>query len=385
MTRLICPLLCLLTALMSVQAATAQELSEQEYQDKLKQLQSSINQLKSELKKAKSTRDNLQGELESSEVDISELVKDIERLKEALDSGKKQITQLRSERSGLQDQQQQQQAFVEKHINAIYRSGAGNEIKLILNQEDPELLARKLKYYEYLIEGSQREIRQYLSVIDNLNAVESKLAKQIEQQQSRQAQMIDRRNQLQSQQQKRLKTIKQLANQISSQGTELKHKVQDQKRLQDLIESLSEAINDLALPGQGDSIAKSKGKLSLPVKGKLLNTFGSKRAGQNLRWDGLTIAAKAGTPVKAIHHGRVVFADYLRGQGLLLILDHGNGYLSLYGHNRALIAELGEWVNTGDVISQVGNTGGRNTEALYFEIRSNGKPQDPLRWCKRRG
>lgn len=361
-----------------------QQLSEAEYQQKLKQLEQSIGQLKKELKKAKSTRDSLQNELETSEVDIGGLVKDIERLKEALASGKKQITQLGSERAQLQRQQQQQKQLVEQNINAMYRLDTDSNIKLALNQQNPEELTRKLRYYEYVVAASTRSIEHYLTLVKDIEAVEQRLNRENIDLQNRQNALTSKHQKLVEAQSKRSDTLRQLVAQIKNQGSELDQKVQDQKRLQELLESLVEAINDLNIPGSGKPIRSLKGKLSLPTKGKLLNSFGSKRSGQQLKWDGINIAAKEGSPVEAIHHGRVVFADYLRGQGLLLILDHGDGYFSLYAHNRALLAELGEWVNTGDTIAQVGSTGGKNTSALYFEIRHNGKPVDPILWCKRR-
>jgi septal ring factor EnvC (AmiA/AmiB activator) len=120
-----------------------------------------------------------------------------------------------------------------------------------------------------------------------------------------------------------------------------------------------------------------------PVDGKARNRFGRDRDGGPLKWHGLMIAASEGSTVSAIHHGRVVFADWFRGSGLLRILDHGAGYRSLYGHNQSLLREVGEWVDVGDAIGTVGNSGGRQRTALYFEIRKDGKPTDPDKWCKK--
>ena len=128
---------------------------------------------------------------------------------------------------------------------------------------------------------------------------------------------------------------------------------------------------------------KLKGKLPWPVVGKPSNRFGRYRNGTSLRWQGLTIPSTEGNRVEAIHSGRIVFADWLRGSGLLVIIDHGDGYMSLYAHNQSLLKEIGDWVNPGDTIATVGNSGGQQRSGLYFEIRHNGKPTDPKRWCKR--
>jgi septal ring factor EnvC (AmiA/AmiB activator) len=118
-----------------------------------------------------------------------------------------------------------------------------------------------------------------------------------------------------------------------------------------------------------------------PVKGKPSNTFGRARNEGKMRWQGITIPAKEGVTVRAIHHGRVVYSDWLRGSGLLLIIDHGDGYMSLYAHNQSLLRDVGEWVTAGTPISTVGSSGGRDRAALYFEIRHQGKPTNPAKWC----
>jgi septal ring factor EnvC (AmiA/AmiB activator) len=130
------------------------------------------------------------------------------------------------------------------------------------------------------------------------------------------------------------------------------------------------------------SFTQRKGKMLWPTQGKLLHQFGDNRQG-SVTWDGLRIQADSGTPVRAIHGGRVMYADTLRGQGLLIVLDHGDGYMSLYAHNDALLREAGEWVQPGDIIARAGNSGGEKESALYFEIRKNGNPINPLPWLKK--
>ena len=120
-----------------------------------------------------------------------------------------------------------------------------------------------------------------------------------------------------------------------------------------------------------------------PAGNKLIKKFGNAKIDGKITWEGILISAKAGTSVEAIHHGRVVFSDYLRGHGLLVIVDHGDGYMSLYAHNQSLLKETGDWVSSGETISRVGNTGGQAQAGLYFEIRHQGKPTDPIKWCRR--
>ena len=129
-------------------------------------------------------------------------------------------------------------------------------------------------------------------------------------------------------------------------------------------------------------LSKLKGKLNWPTTGKLKDIYGKKRKTGRVRWNGVMIMARAGQDVKAVSHGRVAFAEFLRGYGLLLILDHGDGYMSLYGHNQTIYKEIGEWVETGETIASIGTSRGKKHSGLYFEIRYNGKPSNPVRWCR---
>jgi len=154
----------------------------------------------------------------------------------------------------------------------------------------------------------------------------------------------------------------------------------DRQQLEDLLSSVEEAIADLDLPEATTPIKQLKGKLPWPTQGEIVRNFGSRDTSSGSRWKGVLIRAKEGNEVHAIHYGHVVFADWLRGFGLLLIIDHGNGYMSLYGHNQSIYKQTGDWVASNEVVSSVGNSGGRDNTGLYFEIRRNGKPQNPKSW-----
>jgi septal ring factor EnvC (AmiA/AmiB activator) len=157
----------------------------------------------------------------------------------------------------------------------------------------------------------------------------------------------------------------------------------DRQELEELIDAVEQTIANISIPSDYRPFAQLKGKLPWPISGKPSNRFGSSRSGSKLRWQGINIPSNPGTNIKAIHHGRVVFADWLRGSGLLLIIDHGDGYMSLYAHSQSLLSETGDWVGTGETIATAGNSGGQQQTGLYFEIRHNGKPSNPHKWCKR--
>jgi septal ring factor EnvC (AmiA/AmiB activator) len=182
--------------------------------------------------------------------------------------------------------------------------------------------------------------------------------------------------------QQREKTLQKILASLKSGDSRLKKLINDRRELEKLIQSVEQAIINLKIPSEYQAFSKRQGKMPWPVKGRLQNRFGTHRQG-HLKWDGLMIKTSPGTIVKAIHHGRVVFADWLRGQGLLIILDHGDGYMSLYAHSEVLLKDLGDWVVAGEPIARAGNSGGLSESGLYFEIRKNGRPINPRRWCSR--
>jgi len=169
---------------------------------------------------------------------------------------------------------------------------------------------------------------------------------------------------------------------INSDKAQLGKLQSESKALEEIIARLEHAIHTL---GDGSSIpfANLRGKLPWPASGKISHGFGAQRA-QSLKWTGWLIDTAEGTPITAVHTGRVVFSDYLRGQGLMVIIDHGAGYLTLYAHNQVILKEIGDWVQAGDRIALAGNSGGLANSALYFEIRHNGRPQDPKSWLSAR-
>ncbi|MGH1372268.1 MAG: murein hydrolase activator EnvC family protein [Cellvibrionaceae bacterium] len=364
-------------------STSAQQSSDEDYQAKLQQLQSAIEQLKGELSQVKSSRDALQNDLQSSEVDIGQLIKKIEKLKGELASQKKQLTQLNLKQVELQTAQKDQQKHIEQHINAAYRLGQQSQLKLLLNQEKPETVARMGKYYEYFLDARADKIEAYLDTIAELDALKPQIERRTRSLEDSQASLRKRHQQLLGKQDQRAATLRKLSQSIQRKDDQLKKMAQDKQRLETLLREVSAAIANLALPEDGEPFHVRRGKMRLPAQGKLLKKFGNAKAVGKLKWEGVLIEAKAGSSVDAIHHGRVVFSDYLRGHGLLVIVDHGDGYLSLYAHNQSLLKETGDWVSSGETIARVGNTGGQAQTGLYFEIRHQGKPTDPIKWCRK--
>lgn len=359
----------------------AQESKEQAAQ--LKKLKQTIQQLQKELEATKSNRDEINKSLEKTEKNIGELTKKSKEIQSQLKERQEKLQQLRDERSQLDSKKREQESIVGDYMNAAYRLGQQSNMRLMLNQEDPSRVARNLKYYDYLMSARAEKITTYMATIERINTIEPEIAYQADKIQSNYAALKQQQQDLQAAQAQRKRTLSELASRIVSKDQQLRRSQEDRRQLQQLLSKVINNIDDINLSSDTKNINLLKGQLPWPAKGKVIHRFGSNRVSQKMRWEGILIASNSGDPVSAVHHGRVVFSDYLRGHGLLIILDHGAGYLSLYAHNQALYKELGEWVNRGDTIASVGNSGGQQNAALYFELRHNGKPTDPQNWLKR--
>ena len=170
---------------------------------------------------------------------------------------------------------------------------------------------------------------------------------------------------------------------IATQGSRLKKFVADEQQLQQLLKEIRNIMPSMLTEiDKRETFSKRRGQLKWPVKGKVKRIFGKSRQAANLKWNGVLISSNEGNNVRAISHGRVAYADWLRGYGMLVIIDHGDGYMTLYGYNQALYKETGDWVEEGEVIASVGRSGGQLKSGLYFEVRVKGQPSNPAKWCR---
>lgn len=352
-------------------------------QAQLKQLQENIKKLQQELKQVQGARAELQQELQKSESEMGELLKKIDRVKREINEQNQQLDQLNNEREQLQDARRQQQDQVAEQIQAVYKTGQQSQIKLLLNQESPEQLTRMLAYHQWILAAHNEKLSGYLHTLQQLDALEPQILAKREQLEASHQQLARQQQQLKQHQNQRQQTLARMSNTLTNKQQELQHLEEDRQRLQALVEEVERALAQAPLPTSGEAFSKRRGKLLWPTQGRLVARFGSPRAGGQMQWNGVLITGNAGQPVLAVHHGRVVFADYFRGHGLLLIIDHGEGYLSLYAHNQSLFKSTGDWVAAGDAIASVGNSGGQEQVGLYFEIRQGGKPIDPAPWLAR--
>lgn len=353
-----------------------------EAQAELKQTESEIARLKKMLGGLKSEMTGLESELKQSESEIGRLKQEAREIEEQVDEGEARLEDLTEQAEALHAALEAQQSQIARQVRAAYMAGEQDYLKVMLNQDDPARMARMMQYYRYVNAARLEEINQYRDTIEQIHEASAAIVAEQTKLQENRERLAQRRQSLEVEQGKRSELLASLGQQSRSEEQRLKQRQAERAALDKLIKSLDEAVTSIPTPAGNQPFTQAKGKLPLPVQGTIKARYGSQRGDDaRLKWDGLLIGAREGAPVHAIHGGRVVFAEWLRGSGLLMILDHGNGYLSLYGHNQSLLREVGTWVKPGETIATVGSSGGLGSPTLYFSIRHQGRALDPLAWC----
>lgn len=350
----------------------------------LKQLRERIDKLRGELGQVRTHYDKLRAELRDTEQRIGKVTRNLSELDEKLTRQKKKLSQLKRRQGELGQSIVSQRRYLSGQIRASYMMGRQEYFKILLNQEDPATLGRITAYYDYLNRARSNRIGEIENTLLELDQIRSQLTTEAETLRQLRKQRAAEKRELEKGRKERKVVVGKLKKEISSRDQQLEGLLIDEQELQNLLQALTEALEDIPEePGDHRPFGQLKGTLSWPSRGPLIVRYNSMRKSANLRWQGVMIKASEGAPVKAVSHGRVAFADWLRGYGLLLIIDHGDGYMSLYGHNQSLFKETGDWVEAGEQVATVGNSGGFDDVALYFEIREDGRPTNPGRWCKR--
>lgn len=369
-------------------------------QQELTQLRGRIQALQEELEQANEDRSEVADALKKSERRISDVnrgLRDLASRQRRTSGNLKQLaTDTRSTQSEIADQQQRLTVLLRER----YMHGGGDAMKLMLNGQNPGEVARNLEYYGYIGRARAELIRQHRTSLAQLRALQDKTREQSDSLQQLKQERVSQKKALEAERGARQQVLYKLSEQIRNQRKEIDTLVRDEKRLARLIERLARLaaaksakpaasgkagekvrhVADASLAGL--TFSRLKGKLALPVAGEILRKFGQKRDGGGPAWKGLFIRARQGQDIRAVGSGQVAFADWLRGFGNLLIVDHGGGFLSLYSNNESLYKQAGDPVRAGDVVATVGATGGQDEPGLYFELRHQGKPFDPLTWVR---
>lgn len=348
-------------------------------QDRLRGLQREIGAGERRVERTETEHRKLERALQDAEQEIAGLRKRRPQLAAEVAGAERELTQLHARRDDLLALRQRQLQRIGDDIAIAYRVGRSEPLKVLLNQEDPLAADRTLQYYGYLVSARTEQLEGYRQTLAELDAIAAAAAAERARLDASRAELERELQQLDATVQKRRGLASALAEQLADERSRLNKMQVEARRLERLLADL--AARPVA-PGSG-SFAGREGGLPWPVAGRLLNRYGASRA-SSLPWSGWMIATRQGDPVHAVHAGTVAFADYLRGHGELIILDHGGGYLTLYAHNQELLKTAGARVESGELIAYAGNSGGLRESALYFEIRRAGKPLDPALWLSRR-
>jgi len=367
-------------------AAPAQEsggelakIKEQELED----VRERISNLKESMDESAAARDRVTADLQKAEVEISEKRVRLKELERERDFSARRKAELDSELQQREAELDAESAELAEQVRAAYMSGNQERVKLLLNQRDPATLGRLMAYYGYLSDYRGANIEAVTAAIRELAALRSEVAAE----EARIADLAKARyeelTRLSEAQDRRQSLLDDLRRKLADEGQEVDRLAAQEKDLSRLIAELTTILSDYPISSE-EPFSEHKGHLTWPVAGTLLHDFGQPRVSDRVKWNGVVLAAPRGREVRAVYHGRVVFADWLAGLGLLIIVDHGENYMTLYGYNETTLKNAGDWVAPGDVIATVGDSGGQSQSSLYFEIRRGTRPLNPRQWVTRR-
>lgn len=329
---------------------------------------------------AEDDRSDLEQQLAATERRISSLTRERRDLRQKLEQQQQRLKQLSEEEAELTRTLDRQRESLKRQIRAAWMEGDAPAVKVLLNEIDPDRIARTMTYYEYLSRDTVAQLETFHDNLQALKRTEDQARATQDQLKQTEQQLAERQKQLAGSRKEREQTLAALKADIRNKRSEREDLEADRKRLERLLNEVQQAIANIPSPNESQPFKSLRRKLPWPANGKVISGFGDHYADGKLRRNGLLIRTKAEAPIKAVHYGRVVFANWLRGFGLITIIDHGDGYMTLYGHSSSLFTSPGDWVNAGETIALAGRTGGADTPELYFEIRHNGKPDNPRRW-----
>ena len=378
------PILFLTAALhANAQSSDAQHAAQEaQAKQKLEQVRAEIKKITDAERATSEQRGDAANALREQDLKVAATSKELRAIDQQLDAQQTKLAKLQDDRDTLDAKLKDQREALAALVRSAYAMGHGEELKLLLAQERIDDISRMLQYYHYFEKARVGEIDGLLKDLDALSQVQDAIEKETAELTATRDQRTAQSKQLDDEREHRAKVLADIDDALKDQRARLAALGKDEKATVDLLAKLRDIFADIPKQLAGaEPFAQLRGRLSWPIRGQIVSDFGSHDAADQSS-AGMMIAAKEGSDVRAVSHGRVVYADWLRGYGLLLIVDHGDGYLSLYGSNEALLKDVGDWVDSGDVVATSGDSGGRKTSGLYFELRYQGKAVDPKAWLK---
>ena len=356
--------------------------SEQQVQQQMQQLQSDIGSLQSWLNAAQNQASDLQKQLRNHEQNISNLRKAIKQNQQGRKNSASHLAKLQQQSSHFQDALAEQEQQLSGQLKSQYQKAQNSLGNLLLNLDNPSTVARNMAYYQYLNQASAEQMAAYRQTLNSLALVQQEQADLTLKLQVSAKQLQTQNQNLKQAKAKLADNLKRLNNKQASKAQRLSSAKADQIQAQELLEQIQVAIAKANIQVADTPLINAKGKLPWPIKGNVLNRFGVSQVSYPLSQQGWLIAAPEGSDVLAIHGGQVVFSDWLKGYGLVIIVDHGDGFLSLYGQNQALYLSVGDYAVAQQLIASSGRSGGNTQSALYFSLRQQGKPLNPKQWLQ---
>ncbi len=367
-------------ALLTPAPAFSQDAAQTE--SELEAVSAAIVEISNWLETANTNQSQTQTALREAEVAWSEANNSLQQVANQVADSELQLAELQRQQQSLDAQAQQEAEVLQQIIRATYMAGDSHFLKTLLNQEDPAAAGRMLHYTRVFSSYQSEQISAYQETLSSLDTLGAALEQELDALTSNQMLLAEERSRLASLRTDRESALSALNAEIASRNVELEQLEVDRAELQALLEEIARAMEGIRSFEDVPPLTEVRGELMLPVQGEVLSRFGSSYGGGSLQRQGVIIGSSEGTAVRVIHPGYVAFANWLRGSGLLVVVDHGEGYVSLYGGNQALAVEAGQWIDAGTVIA----TSGRGTESigpgLYFELRYQGQAQDPARWLE---
>jgi septal ring factor EnvC (AmiA/AmiB activator) len=360
-------------------AATSPAAKEAE----LKQVRSRIDAIRRAIQAEAQRRDALAGQVKEAELKIQSARERLAEVRAQRIAAENRLADLKAEQKATEKRIAAERDALATQVRVAYMNGRQEQLKLLLNQQDPARLGRMLAYYGYFGRARAERITtisEHLAHLELLSegiAAETEKLKALEEEQARDVKALA------GARDERARALAQVQSTIKNRNDELAKLRREAQALEKLVEELRRAIEEFPQLAE-QPFQRVKGKLPWPVKGSVLAQFGQLRAGGPLKWQGIVIGAERGTQVRSPYYGRVVYADWLPGMGLLVVLDHGGGYMTLYGHNEQVYRRVGERVAPGDILAAVGDAAGVGKPALYFEVRKGREPLDPAGWLMKR-
>jgi len=356
---------------------------------KLEAVRGEISELDKTLNLNKKTQNELQQQLKKQSLKVSEINRELNQIKQSIAVKDDELLNLQQQQGLNQQQQEKQLAALNAQIRSAFINAQPSYLKILLSEQSPENVSRSNTYYRYFHTARQEQIEALQTTLQNLTeqekaiyAVKKNLG-ELEQQQ------LAQQEALKQQTAERERTLVALNKKISGQDAQLSALKEEEKNLQSLLDTLAKKAAKRPPPTvsvkPSERFSSLSGKLQWPLTGKILASYGSQRNLDKLNWKGILIASEKGTSVNSSADGRVVFADWMKGFGLLIIIDHGEQFMTLYGNNDSLLISTGDTVKAGQVIAQSGDQGVRKIGGLYFEVRHKGSPTNPMQWLRKQG